>query len=270
MADLDRGAYTPPTEASPLAFDARQPRRRRPLPVTLILSILILLGLIAAMIFIYRQGVRGEGDEPQPVGEPVGAVREPPPAGAQPVDPASGLDVYTDDGEQAAPDAPVFTPAPEAPIARPLPAPTPPPAVAQRPTTPPVTGTTGVGTAPGARPAPAPPSPAPTTAPARPAPTATAPAEPPAERPAAPAAAPPAAAPATPAAGGRVSAQIGAFNTRAQAQAALAARPGGSGQRIEEIERNGTTLYRAIVTGFSDRAAAQSYCSGVAGGCVIR
>ncbi|MDP8916808.1 MAG: SPOR domain-containing protein, partial [Pseudomonadota bacterium] len=106
--------------------------------------------------------------------------------------------------------------------------------------------------------------------PARPAAT-TPPPEPNADR--APEA-PPRTAPTPPATtaatGGRVSAQIGAFNTRAQAQAALAARPGGSGTRIEEIQRNGTTLYRAIVTGFPDRAAAQSYCAGVAGGCVIR
>jgi len=273
MADLDRGAYAPPTDTSPLAFDARQPRRRRPLPITLILSVLILLGLIAAMVFIYRQGVRGEGDEPQPVGEPVGAVREPPPAEAQPIDPASGLDVYTDEGEAAGPQAPVFTAPPEQPIARPAPA----------PALPAVTGTTGAGTAP-ARAASAPaPTPRPASPPqARPAPT---PTTPPATRPTAvsppptadadrvPEAVAPRPAPTVPptaAAVGRVSAQIGAFNTRAQAQAALAARPGGAGQRIEEVQRNGTTLYRAIVTGFPDRAAAQAYCSGVPGGCVIR
>ncbi|MDP8916711.1 MAG: SPOR domain-containing protein, partial [Pseudomonadota bacterium] len=132
MADLDRGAYAPPTDASPLAFDARQPRRRRPLPITLILSVLILLGLITAMVFIYNQGVRGAGDEPRPVGDPVGPVREPPPAEAQPTDPAGGLDVYTDDGETAAPEAPVFTAPPEAPLARPAPP----------PSAPAVTGTT--------------------------------------------------------------------------------------------------------------------------------
>jgi hypothetical protein len=69
---------------------------------------------------------------------------------------------------------------------------------------------------------------------------------------------------------GPVSAQIGAFNTRAQAQAALARQPGGAGQRIEEVQRNGQTLYRAIATGFPDRAAAQAYCAGVSGGCIIR
>ena len=67
-----------------------------------------------------------------------------------------------------------------------------------------------------------------------------------------------------------MSAQIGAFNTRAQAQAALARQPGGAGQRIEEVQRNGQTPYRAIATGFPNRAAAQSYCAGVSGGCIIR
>ncbi|MBW3560597.1 MAG: SPOR domain-containing protein, partial [Proteobacteria bacterium] len=71
-------------------------------------------------------------------------------------------------------------------------------------------------------------------------------------------------------AGGAVSAQIGAFNTRAQAEAALARQPGAAGKRIEEVQRNGQTLYRAIATGFPNRAAAQSYCSGVSGGCIIR
>lgn len=271
MADLDRGAYTPPTDHSPLAFDARQPRRRRPLPVTLILSVLILLGLIAAMIFIYRQGVGGESGEPEVVGEPVGAVREPPPAEAQPVDPASGLDVYTDEGEAAAPEAPVFTAPPEAPVARSAPPPV------QRPAAPPVTGATG--SAAPSRPTTAvaqtpPAGPPAGQTPARPAPPRPTPAAttPPASTPAPPAASTPAPTPAAtpPTTGGRVSAQIGAFNTRAQAQAALAARPGGTGQRVEEVQRNGTTLYRAIVTGFPDRAAAQSYCAGVSGGCLIR
>jgi hypothetical protein len=260
MADLDRGAYTPPTDGG-LAFDPRAPHRRRPLPITLILSVSILLVLIAALVFLYRAGTRGEGGEPQPVGEAVGPVREAPSADAQPVDPASSLDVYTDDVE---PGAPVFTAPPEAPLARPAPAPT---------------GTTGL-----ADPAPAPaprspviqPAPVPTPIPARPAapavaipPAAARPAPtPPAARPAPPPPQPNAAAPA--ATGGAVSAQIGAFNTRAQAEAALARTPGGSGQRIEEVDRNGTTLYRAIATGFPSRAAAQAYCAGVSGGCIIR
>lgn len=271
MADLDRGAYTPPTDGG-LTFDARMTHRRRPLPITLILSVAILLVLIAALVFLYRAGTRVEGGEPQPVGEPVGAVREAPPTEGQPVDPASGLDVYTDDAE---PGAPVFTAPPETPIARPAPI--------EAPAGP--TGTTGLADpAPAAQPAPAPARPvtgvqapaAPASATpaavrpapaARPAPTpaATPPTPQPAPAPTAPAA------PRTPAGtAGAVSAQIGAFNTRAQAQAALARQPGGAGQRIEEVQRNGQTLYRAIATGFPNRAAAESYCAGVSGGCIIR
>jgi hypothetical protein len=271
MADLDRGAYTPPHEG--LAFDPRDSRRRRPLPITLILSIVVLLVLIVALVLLYRAGTGG-GGEPGTVGEPVGEVREAPPAEAQPVDPATGLEVYTDD--PAASGAPVFTEAPEAPIARPAPAPAPAPAAP--------TGTTGL---PDSAPAAVPPAPvaAPPPPPARPAPAAATPATPPVARPtpsappATPAPAPPATptpasppparpAPSVPAGtAGAVSVQIGAFNTREQAQAALARRPGGAGQRIEEIQRDGKTLYRAIATGFRTRAEAEAYC---ASGCIIR
>jgi hypothetical protein len=66
---------------------------------------------------------------------------------------------------------------------------------------------------------------------------------------------------------GAVTVQIGAYATRAQAQAALAKRPGGAGQRIEEVQVGGRTLYRAIATGFRTRADAEGYC---ASGCIIR
>lgn len=271
MADLDRGAYTPPTDSG-LAFDPRASHRRRPLPITLILSVSILLVLIAALVFLYRAGTRGEGGEPKPVGEAVGPVREAPPAEAQPIDPASGLDVYTDDAEAG---APTFTPPPEAPITRPA---APAQAAPAAPPTP--TGTTGLpDPTPPAQPTPRP-APVPAPVPARPAaPAAATPAPtprpaPPAARPAPSPAAPATAAPTPPAVpagtAGAVSAQIGAYNTRAQAQAALSRKPGGAGQRIEEVQRNGQTLYRAIATGFPNRAAAEAYCAGVSGGCIIR
>lgn len=267
MADLDRGAYTPPTDGG-LAFDPRAQHRRRPLPITLILSVTVLLVLIGALVFLYRAGVNGESGAPETVGEPVGPVREAPAADAQPVDPATGLEVYTDEAE---PQAPVFTPPPEQPVARPT-AP-----VQSRPAPPPTpTGTTGLADpAPAVQPAPptvrpAPPATTPPAARPAPAPAAPAPARPAAPVPAAPAPQPTQAAPPPTTSIGSVSAQIGAFNTRAQAQAALARQPGGAGQRIEEVQRNGQTLYRAIATGFPDRAAAQSYCAGVSGGCIIR
>ncbi|HYG27231.1 MAG TPA: SPOR domain-containing protein, partial [Caulobacteraceae bacterium] len=112
MSDPDRGAYTPPTDA-PLAFDARRPSGGggRPVPFTLILSLLVLAAMIAAIFWFYRGGVRGEGDAPQPVGTPFGQITAPAPAEAQPADPAAGLEIYKAD-DLAAPDAPTFAPPP--------------------------------------------------------------------------------------------------------------------------------------------------------------
>jgi len=120
MSDHERGAYSPPTDA-PLSFDAREPvRGARPIPFTLIISILVLLGLAAAIFVFYRSGVRQAGQPPQTVGAPVGGMKAPPPAEAQPQDPAAGLQIYkTEGGKSAAPAAPQFTPAPEEPAARP-------------------------------------------------------------------------------------------------------------------------------------------------------
>ena len=43
MSDHERGAYTPPHADAPLSFDPRQPvRGARPIPLTLILSVLVL------------------------------------------------------------------------------------------------------------------------------------------------------------------------------------------------------------------------------------
>ena len=82
MSDHERGAYTPPTDA-PLSFDPRQPvRGARPPPFTLIISILVLLGLAAAIFLFYRSGVRQAGQPPQAVGAPVTSMKAPPPAAA--------------------------------------------------------------------------------------------------------------------------------------------------------------------------------------------
>src|SRR5207244_3728441 len=92
MSDHERGAYTPPTEGG-LAFDARQPvRGARPVPFTLIISVIVLAALVAAIFVFYRQGVRGAGDPPQTVGTSVDGMRSPPPPEAQPQDPAAGLE----------------------------------------------------------------------------------------------------------------------------------------------------------------------------------
>ncbi|HKR89712.1 MAG TPA: SPOR domain-containing protein, partial [Phenylobacterium sp.] len=123
MSEHDRGAYAPPTADAPLSFDARQPvRGARPFPVTLILSGLVLLGLIAAIFLFYRSGVREAGQPPKTVGSPVGEMKSAAPEDAQPQDPAAGLQIYQSEQGQAgnAPGArPSFVSPPEQPAARP-------------------------------------------------------------------------------------------------------------------------------------------------------
>ena len=127
MSDPDRGAYTPPTDA-PLSFDARQPvRGGGPAPVMLILSALVLIALVVAIIMFYRSGVREAGDAPRTVGTPVAEMKAPPPAEAQPADPAAGLQIYHSEDGSEAPAAPNFTAPPEQPQARPAPVTVPPP-----------------------------------------------------------------------------------------------------------------------------------------------
>src|SRR6185437_3024892 len=88
---------------------------------TLIISILVLGGLATAIFLFYRQGVRQAGQPPQAVGTPVAGIKTPPPAEAQPTDPAAGLSIYKTEGGQsspAQPPQPTFTPAPEQPARR--------------------------------------------------------------------------------------------------------------------------------------------------------
>src|SRR5258708_25580820 len=122
MSEHERGAYTPPTEAS-LSFDARQPvRGASPIPFTLIISILVLLGLAAAIFVFYRSGVRQAGQPPQAVGAPVEGMKAPPPVEAQPQDPAAGLQIYKGDQPYSPGQKTVhFAPPPETPEARPQP-----------------------------------------------------------------------------------------------------------------------------------------------------
>ncbi|MBO9708961.1 MAG: SPOR domain-containing protein [Caulobacter sp.] len=259
MSDPHRGAYTPPTDA-PLAFDARQPvRGSRPLPMTLIISAVVLATLVVAVVLIYRGGVRNPNEPPRTVGEPVAAVKTAPPAGtAQPTDPAAGLQIYKNETPEASPS---FAAKPEEPMARP--APPPPSAPVQSASLPP------------AKPAPAPVATAPVSAaptkptPAKPAPSieglATAAVSPAAVAPK-PVPAKPVVAPAV-SASGPASVQIGALSSPALADKAWndAARiaPGmaaGKGKKVEAIDKNGTTLYRTAVTGFSSRAEAKAFC----------
>ena len=240
MTNPDRGAYTPPTDA-PLSFDARQPvRGTRPAPMMLIVSALVLIGLVVAIVVFYRSGVRQAGAAPQAVGAPVGAIKGPAPAEAQPVDPAAGLQIYQSTEGGDAPTAPNFTPPPEQPVAR-QPAP-------------------AVVVTPAAKPAPIPPQVV--AKPQQTGPVAALPITPdpkpvPALKPSVPA----------PAVGGAASVQIGAFSSSVLADKGWsdAARiaPGataGKGKRVEAIQKDGATLNRTAVTGFASRADATAFC----------
>lgn len=259
MSDHDRGAYTPPTDA-PLSFDARQPvRGSRPLPFTMIISVLVLAALVVAIFVFYRSGVREAGQPPQTVGQPVGELKSAAPNEAQPQDPAAGLQIYRSEAGQpaeAVPAAPTFTAPPEQPQPRPAPVVTaPPPAAAP---------TAVVGAAQPLRPA------APPTA-AQPAPAPVAKAAPPAMTPPpAPkaAAAPTPASPVAKAASGSAAVQIGAFSSPALADKgwndAAGVAPGlaaGKGKSVEKVERDGSTFYRTTVTGFANRTDANAFCS---------
>lgn len=117
MTDHDRGAYTPQPDA-PLQFDARGPRGRKPMPMTLIGSGAVLVVLLGALALHYRHDNKGGAEGPRPVGEPVTQVKAAAPSTAQPKDAAGGaIDVFggkTDDAK-----APVLAPPPEAPKPRP-------------------------------------------------------------------------------------------------------------------------------------------------------
>jgi hypothetical protein len=249
MADPDRRSLGAGGEPPLTLGDRRAPRSRRPAPISLIVSVLVLVTVIAAVAWLYRSGVRGPGAAPQPVGAPLGDVRVPAPPQSQSQDPAAGLSIYKDQGN--APPSPAFAPPPE----EPAPRPTDQKAADAARASP---GATSDATAPPAGPTTAAPrgdalgalidkSTRPATA-----------------RPQQVAAAPGGAF-AQPAVGADV--QIGAFSSEAQADAAwsaaAAAAPGavaGHGKRVLPLTRDGATLYRTFITGFASRDAAQAVC----------
>lgn len=265
MSDHERGAYTPPTADAPLSFDPRQPvRGARPIPFTLILSVLVLAALVAAIFVFYQSGVRQAGEAPQAVGEPISGIKSAAPPEAQPQDPAAGLQIYrSDEGAPMETVAPTFTPEPEQPQARP----TPKVVVTQAP---PIqaapAATPSAATSQALKPAipAAPPAPVQKVTPP-PAPVQKVAAAPPAPKPApAPVKKP---APEATASGG-AAVQIGAVSSTALADKAwneaVAAAPGlaaGKGKSVQKIEKNGGTLYRTAVTGFASKADAQAFCA---------
>jgi hypothetical protein len=278
MTDHQRGAYTPPTADVPLSFDPRQPvRGARPIPFTLILSVLVLAALVAAIFYFYQSGVRQAGQAPQVVGEPATTIKTAPPADAQPQDPAAGLQVYKGEQDQpleTGPAQPTFTKGPEQPQARPT---TPvtvaqaPPAASQPAAIPAIRPAIPAPKASISTPAPKAAAPAPKVAAVTPPPKAAAPApkaETPAPTPPVPVAKAAEATPAPKASAGGAVVQIGAVSSTELAEKAwrdaVAAAPGlaaGKGKGVEKIEKNGATLYRTAVTGFASKADAQAFCA---------
>jgi hypothetical protein len=258
-----RGAYTPQQEA-PLQFDPRTPAARRPMPMALIASGTLLVMLVAAVAMYYSRGVRGENEPPRPVGEPVSVLKSAPQAGAQPADAADG-DVYAPQNVVAG-KVPTFAAAPEAPKPRPA------PLAPQRLTVQTVSPLAIPKPAPALKVAAAPPPAAAGAAPPTVAKTFITP-KPDTATTKYAAAAPTGAKPApdkrfaaaAPASGVRV--QIGAFSSAALADKGYAdvstlmgLSIGGKGKHVEPVDKDGHTLYRTSVTGFSDRAAAAAFC----------
>ena len=242
MTDHDRGAYTPQTDA-PLSFDARRaPSGGRPMPMTLLISGMVLVILLIGVVYFYRSGVRRADQAPQVIGAPMGTVKAPPTVQEQPSDAAAGLQVYKSEAaapSQPAPSAaPKFTPAPEQPEPRPAP----------RPVAAPVQTA-------------ALPPPAPAAAPVA---ATLKPAIKPAKAPVV-AAAPTGAAPA--AAGGAL-VQIGAFSSAALADKGwsdtakvLPGAMAGKTKAVQVVEKDGKTFYRTSVGGFASKADATSFCA---------
>ncbi len=284
MTEHDRGAYTPQPDA-PLQFDARGPRRRKPIPMTLIGSGAVLVVLLGALALHARHDAKTGAEPARPVGAPIAEVKTAAPATAQPKD-AAAVDVFggaaqtAQNTAQGPAKAPTFAPPPEAPKPRaqltvqtaeavpikvaPLtttntPAPT---ALAKAP--------------PAYR--------APTTAAAAPAsrPDATAViarlAQAPAAKPTPAKVAPTAGAtlastPRTAAAGSAASVfggsvvQIGAFSSMSLSEkgwtdvsSAMAGEMSGKLKKVEAVEKDGKTFYRTSVVGFPSRSAADAFC----------
>jgi len=268
MSDHDRGAYTPPSER--LSFDPREPvRSGGPAPVTLIVSGLVLIAILGGVFLLYKGGTRHKGDGPTVVGAPIDQMKTPAAPDANAMPPGLVIDKAGASNMAAANVAPAFAPPPEEPLPRPLPVAEAP--VARSPPPPPAHTVPPVAAHPAAAPPPAH-SAKPVTiasltdAAMAPKPAAKAPTPPPpivTPPPASPVVATTAASP--PAGQGWV--QIGAYSSAALADkgwsdvAHLApAAMGGKGKRVEQLSKDGKTLYRAYITGFSSRDGAKAFC----------
>jgi len=237
MSDFDQ---RPRGGEPPLTLEKRgAPRGRGPAPVTLIVSVLILIVVAGGILWLYRGGVRGANSGPPTIGAPAGDARTPAPAQSSAPDTAAGLSIYKDNGA-AASGPPTFAPAPEEPGTRP--ATVAPPAAAPPKTAPTAKSADAIGDFLDKPPA------AKTVKPAKPIVTAKAEAPP-------------------TTAGGSAEVQIGAFSSAAQADqgwsGAAGIAPGpmaGKGKKVVSVTVDGRTLYRTFVTGFASHDAAQALC----------
>ena len=269
---------------APLRMDAHQQRRSRgPAPVTLIVSLLLLLGVGGGVLYMYRSGVKSGDAASRSLGKPLGDVRAPAPASAAPDDATSGLSISRDDASANA-SVPTLAPAPQEPL--------PPQAGASTVPAAPPPAASSSQVSQGAVPVVSPPPPnAAASLPPPPPPPRDA-AAPPRRAAARPDAKPqsidqllarsdgasadraavsrsardkPAAAPKD--AGGPVVIQIGAFSSERLADQewskAAALAPGamaGKGKRVVPVSKDGDTLYRTSITGFSSRDQALALC----------
>ncbi len=231
----------------PLTLDGRRraPRARGPAPVTLILSLLLLVAVAGGVFFMYRAGVRGGGQAPQPLGAPLGDVRAPAPPQAQTPDAAAGLTISKDD-PNAPTAAATLAPPPEAPL----------------PEAAPATATSGTASSPSVKPSP----PVKALDKGDPIDRLIAQADKPKAAPAK-AAVKDVADDAAKADAGTAVVQIGAFSSESLADKewskAAAVAPGamaGKGKRVVAVTKDGATLYRTAITGFASREQAQSLC----------
>ena len=278
----DRGAYTPQSDA-PLAFDARSSRRGggQPMPMTLMISGVVLIVLIAAMAVFFIHNARDNGAAPGK-GQSIDAIKAAPATpDAKPF--TNGVQIGYTEGSPLPPDpntppptagaAPTFTPPPEVPGARPAPGAPPPTAGGKPPTIDavlakarPKTDDEVIAQAQAQNTAPAAPKLA-----AAPVQVAKADLK--------PAQAAAASKPATMVTTGPM-VQIGAFSTEAMAEqsmhvvaAKIPGRAAGKTLKIEKAEVAGKTLNRALIGGFSSKADADGFCAALkaqGGKCSVR
>lgn len=270
MTDHDRGAYAPQNDA-PLAFDPRRAGARRgPQPVALVVSLFVLAAVVIGGVLLYRHGTRAPGQAPQVVGAPVGDFKAAPLSSSGPSDSSAGLQIYKTEVPPAGetPAAPAFTPPPEQPRPRPVARPAATPPVVETPLRPaePAPSFVAQNTAHAVTRSVARAAPSPPKAPPPAAKTVVAKVTPPKAQPVAKAP-PPETASATASSGGSL-VQIGALSSPALADKAwsdVAKEMGGAmsakTRKVEPTSKDGKTLYRAYVGGFSDHAAAASFCS---------